>query len=66
MSHRTVICVLLALVPLIAGCGLFNDGQESSADTRHGPLDPTNNTLTWPVTPQPWRHGDKLMLRISQ
>ena len=28
MTHRTVICVLLAFVALITGCGLFNDGQE--------------------------------------
>ena len=27
---------------------------------------PRKQHLTWPVTPQPWRHGDKIMLRISQ
>ena len=40
MTHRTVICVLLALVPLIAGCALFNDGQESSPTPRSRPPRP--------------------------
>ena len=26
MTYRTVICVLLALAPFIAGCGVYNDG----------------------------------------
>ena len=27
-------------------------------------VDAANNTLSWPVTHQPWKNGDKLMLRI--
>ena len=42
------------------------DGSVSlSLHVDEATLDPDNNTLTWPVTPQPWHHGDKLMLRIS-
>ena len=29
MVYRTVICVLLTLIPLIVGCGLFDGGQKS-------------------------------------
>ncbi len=29
MRYRTVICILLLLAPLISGCGLFSDGQET-------------------------------------
>ena len=28
MRYRTVICALLVVAPLVAGCGLFNDGQQ--------------------------------------
>ena len=45
MRHRTVICVLLSLVPLIAGCGLLGDGQEPS---------PTRDVaLTLAISPTP-------------
>ena len=36
-----------------------------SLHTDDATLVPDNNTLTWPVVPQPWQHGDKLMLRIE-
>ncbi len=43
------------------------DGSISlSLHTDDATLDPDNNTLTWPVSEQPWHSGDKLMLRISQ
>ena len=29
-------------------------------------VDAANNTLSWPVASQPWRSGDKLMLRIRE
>ena len=40
MRYRTVICVLLALVPLIAGCGLFSDGQGLSSTPGPAPTEP--------------------------
>ena len=27
-------------------------------------VDAANNTLSWPVSPQPWDDGDKLMVRM--
>ena len=42
------------------------DGSISlSLNVDKATADPANNTLTWPVTRQPWHHGDKLMLRIA-
>ncbi|MCY4529958.1 MAG: hypothetical protein OXD46_13120 [Chloroflexi bacterium] len=35
-----------------------------SLHTDDATLDPDNNTLTWPVSDQPWHSGDKLMVRI--
>ena len=41
------------------------DGKVSlSLDTDEATVDAANNTLSWPVTYQPWNDGDKLMLRI--
>ena len=40
MTHRAVICGLLALVPLIAGCGLFSDGQGLSSTPGTAPTEP--------------------------
>ena len=31
-----------------------------------GTVDPANRTLNWTVGSQPWRSGDKLMLRIRE
>ena len=45
MRYRTVICVLLAVVPLIAGCGLLGDGQE--------PSPPRDVALTPAISPTP-------------
>ena len=35
-----------------------------SLDADDATVDAANNTLSWPVTYQPWKDGDKLMLRI--
>ena len=35
-----------------------------SLDADDATVDAANNTLSWPVTHQPWKNGDKLMLRI--
>ena len=35
-----------------------------SLDADAATVDAANNTLSWPVTHQPWNDGDKLMLRI--
>ena len=35
-----------------------------SLDADDATVDAANNTLSWPVTHQPWKDGDKLMLRI--
>ena len=41
------------------------DGKVSlSLDADDATVDAANNTLSWPVTYQPWKDGDKLMLRI--
>ena len=41
------------------------DGKVSlSLDADEATVDAANNTLSWPVTHQPWKNGDKLMLRI--
>ena len=69
MTHRTVICVLLALVPLVAGCALVNDGQQWLPTPRSRPPRHPRPRQQYPHLarhPQPWRHGDKLMLRISR
>ena len=43
------------------------DGTVSlSLDADEATVDAANNTLNWPVTPQPWKDGDKLMLRIAR
>ena len=41
------------------------DGKVSlSLDADEATVDAANNTMSWPVTHQPWEDGDKLMLRI--
>ena len=41
------------------------DGKVSlSLDADEATVDAANNTLSWPVSHQPWKSGDKLMLRI--
>ena len=41
------------------------DGKVSlSLDADEATVDAANNTLSWPVSYQPWKSGDKLMLRI--
>ena len=41
------------------------DGSVSlSLQVADATVDATNETLSWPVTSQPWQSGDKLMLRI--
>ena len=41
------------------------DGSVSlSLDVSAATVDAVNNMLSWPVASQPWRSGDKLMLRI--
>ena len=40
MVYRTVICVLFVVVPLVAGCGLFSDGQELSSTPGTAPTEP--------------------------
>ena len=35
-----------------------------SLDADDATVDAANNTLSWPVSHQPWKDGDKLMLRI--
>ena len=40
MRYRTVICGLLVVVPLIAGCGLFSDGQGLSSTPGTAPTEP--------------------------
>ena len=40
MRYRTVICVVLVVVPLVAGCGLFSDGQELSSTPGTAPTEP--------------------------
>ena len=41
------------------------DGTVSlSLDADEATVDVANNTLSWPVPSQPWKSGDKLMLRI--
>ena len=41
------------------------DGKVSlSLDADEATVDAANNTLSWPVSHQPWKDGDKLMLRI--
>ena len=40
MVYRTVICVLLVVVPLVVGCGLFSDGQELSSTPGTAPTEP--------------------------
>ena len=35
-----------------------------SLDADEATVDAANNTLSWPVSSQPWKDGDKLMLRI--
>ena len=43
------------------------DGKVSlSLDADEATVDAANNTLSWPVTYQPWKDGDKLMLRIAR
>ena len=43
------------------------DGSVSlSLDVADAAVDAANNTLSWPVASQPWRSGDKLMLRIRE
>ena len=43
------------------------DGTVSlSLDADEATVDAANNTLSWPVTHQPWKDGDKLMLRIRE
>ena len=43
------------------------DGTVSlSLDADEATVDAANNTLNWPVSPQPWKDGDKLMLRIAR
>ena len=43
------------------------DGKISlSLDANEATVDAANNTLIWPVMPQPWKDGDKLMLRIRE
>ena len=43
------------------------DGTVSlSLDVDEATVDAANNTLSWPVSPQPWQDGDKLMLRIRK
>ena len=43
------------------------DGSVSlSLDTDKATVDAANNTLSWPVSYQPWKSGDKLMLRIHE
>ncbi|MYB50301.1 MAG: hypothetical protein F4X72_13735 [Dehalococcoidia bacterium] len=42
------------------------DGSVSlSLNAADATLDPANNTLSWPISEQPWHDGDKLMLRIT-
>ena len=51
MTHRTIICVLLAIVPLVSGCGLFHDGYDPSP-TPVSASSPTNSpTPTAEPTP---------------
>ena len=40
MVNRMVICVLLVVVPLVVGCGLFSDGQELSSTPGTAPTEP--------------------------
>ena len=41
------------------------DGSVSlSLDVDDATVDEANNTLSWPVSSQPWHEGDKLMIRI--
>ena len=43
------------------------DGSVSlSLKAKDATVDASNDTLSWAVTPQPWRSGDKLMLRIRE
>ena len=43
------------------------DGSVSlSLDVADATVDAANNTLSWPVASQPWRSGDKLMVRIRE
>ena len=43
------------------------DGKVSlSLDADEATVDAANNTLSWPVSHQPWKDGDKLMLRIRE
>ena len=43
------------------------DGSVSlSLDVADATVDTANNTQSWPVASQPWRSGDKLMLRIRE
>ena len=43
------------------------DGTVSlSLDADEATVDAANNTLSWPVSSQPWKDGDKLMVRIRE
>ena len=43
------------------------DGTVSlSLDADEATVDAANNTLSWPVSSQPWKDGDKLMIRIRK
>ena len=43
------------------------DGTVSlSLDVADATVDGMNDTLSWPVSPQPWQDGDKLMVRIRE
>ena len=37
-----------------------------SLDADDATVDAANNTLSWPVTRQPWKDGDILMVRIRE
>ncbi len=53
MVYRTVICVLLTLLPLISGCGLFNDDQTPSPTSLVAPSLAISQTPTTEPTPTP-------------
>ena len=63
--------VTMTLSPVTAITGhtldfITLDGSVSlSLHTEDATADPNNNTLSWPISEQPWQDGDNLMLRIS-